>query len=129
MSGLRFVIRPESFCIHRLSPDREVNLDRLSGVSWFSMTRTNDELSVIAPDDIYLGPGERQTGWSCLQVGDILDFAVAGVIAGISRILADANVSMFTVSTYNTDYILVRTSDVDAAVRALTAAGHVVIPG
>ncbi len=129
MSGLRFVIRPESFCIHRLSPDREVNLDRLSGVSWFSMTRTNDELSVIAPDDIYLGPGERQTGWSCLQVGDILDFAVVGVIAGISRILADANVSMFTVSTYNTDYILVRTSDVDAAVRALTAAGHVVIPG
>lgn len=129
MSGLRFVIRPESFCIHRLSPDREVNLDRLSGVSWFSMTRTNDELSVIAPDDIYLGPGERQTGWSCLQVGDILDFAVMGVIAGVSRILADANVSMFTVSTYNTDYILVRTSDVDAAVRALTAAGHVVIPG
>ena len=129
MSGLRFVLRPESFCIHRLSPDREVDLNRLSDVSWYSMTRTNDELSVIAPDDIYLGPGERQIGWSCLQIGDILDFAVVGVIAGISKILAEANVSIFTVSTYNTDYILVRTSDIDTAIRALTAAGHVVIPG
>ena len=129
MSGLRFVIRPESFCIHRLPPDREVNFERLRAVCWYSMTRTNDELSVIVPDHIDLGPGERQAGWSCLQIGDILDFAVVGVIAGISRILADANVSVFTVSTYNTDYILVRTSEVDTAARALNAAGHVVIRG
>jgi uncharacterized protein len=126
MSGLRFVIRPESFCIQRLPPDRKVNFERLSAVCWYSMTRTNDELSVIVPDHVDLGPGERQTGWSCLQIGDILDFTVVGVMAGISRILADANVSIFTVSTYNTDYILVRTSEVDTAVRALTAAGHVV---
>jgi len=129
MSGLRFVLRPESFCIHRLPPDRQLNLDRLSAVSWYSMTRTDDELSVIAPDDIDLGPGERQAGWSCLQIADVLDFALVGVIAGISSVLADANVSIFTVSTYNTDYILVRTSDVDTAVRALTAAGHVVAAG
>jgi hypothetical protein len=127
--GLKFVLRPESFCIHRLPPDRQVGLDRFSGVPWFSMTRTNDELSVIAPAAIDLGPGDRQPGWSCLQIADVLDFAMVGVIAGVSRVLADANVSIFTVSTYNTDYILIRTGDVDTAVRALTAAGHVVAAG
>lgn len=129
MAGLRFVLRPESFCIHRLPPDRQLSLDRFSAASWYSVTRTNDELSVIAPDDIDLGPGDRQSGWSCLEIADILDFATVGVIAGISRVLADATVSIFTVSTYNTDYILIRTSDVDTAVRALTAAGHFVNRG
>lgn len=126
MSGLTFVLRPESFCIYRLPPDRPVNLDRFGSVSWYSLTRTDDELSVIAPADVDLGPGDREPGWSCLQIGDILDFGTVGVLAGVSRILADANVSIFTVSTYNTDYILVRTSDVDTAIRALKAAGHVV---
>lgn len=129
MSGLTFVLRPESFCIHRLPPDRQVNLDRFGAVSWYSVTRTDDELSVIAPADVDLGPGDRQPGWSCLQIGDILDFGKVGVLAGISRILAEAKVSILTVSTYNTDYILVRTSDVDTAIRALEAAGHIVMAG
>ena len=126
MSGLTFVLRPESFCIHRLPPDRQVNLDRFGAVSWYSVTRTNDELSVIAPAEVDVGPGDRQPGWSCLQIGAILDFGKVGVLAGISRILAEAKVSILTVSTYNTDYILVRTSDVETAIRALAAAGHVV---
>ena len=129
MSGLTFVLRPEFFCIHRLPPDRHVDLDRFGAASWYSMTRTDDELSVIAPDDVDLGPGDRQAGWSCLQIAGILDFAMVGVIAGISRVLAEANVGIFTISTYNTDYILVRTVDLETAVPALTAAGHVVTAG
>ena len=129
MEKLRFVLRPESFCIHRLPPGRRLDFDRLSGASWFSVTRTNDELSVIAPADVDPGPGDRQPGWSCLQIEEILDFSMVGVIAGISRVLADAQVSILTVSTYNTDYILVKTTDVDTALGALTAAGHVVTTG
>lgn len=126
MSGLRFVLRPESFCVHRLPPDRRVDIERLRSASWYSVTKTGEEISVIAPDDIDPGPGDRQPGWSCLQIAGTLDFAAIGVLAGISRVLAEANVSILTVSTYNTDYILVRTGDVDTAVRALGAAGHVV---
>jgi hypothetical protein len=124
MPGLRFLLRPESFCIHRLPPDRK--LDCLGAASWYSVTRTNDELSVVAPVDIDPGPGDRQPGWSCLQIADILEFEMVGVIAGISRVLAEADVSIFTVSTYNTDHVFVRTGDVETAVRALRTAGHVV---
>lgn len=126
MSGLRFVRRPESFCIHRLPRDRTIDLGRFAAAAWYSMTRTDDELSVVAPDDVDLGPGDRQAGWSCLQIDQILDMATVGVLAGISKLLADANVSIFAVSTYNTDYILVKTTDLETAVRALAAAGHAV---
>lgn len=134
MSGLRFVRRPESFSIHRLPPDRRIDLDRFGAASWYSVTRTDDELSVVAPDHIDVDPGEpgagdRQRGWSCLQIDQILDFAMVGVIAGISKLLADANISIFAISTYNTDYILVKTADLEQAVRALSAAGHAVVTG
>jgi hypothetical protein len=124
MSGLRFVLRPEAFCIHRLPPDRPVDAARFGAASWYSVTRTDDELSVVAPADIDLGPGDREAGWSCLQIAGKLDFEMVGVIAGISRALAEANVSIFAISTYNTDYFLVKTADLETAVRALTAAGH-----
>ena len=129
MSRFRFVLRPESFCIHRLPPGRTLALDAFAAASWYSVTRTNDEVSVILPVDIDPGPGDRQPGWSCLQIADTLDFGMVGVIAGVSRVLAEANVSIFTVSTYNTDHIFIRTDDVETAVRALGAAGHVVTSG
>ena len=134
MSGLRFVRRPESFCIHRLPRDRHIDLGHFGAASWYSITRTDDELSVVAPDNVDfdpgdLGPGDRQPGWSCLQIAGMLDFAMVGVIAGISKLLADAKISIFAVSTYNTDYILVKTADIEKAVRALAAAGHAVVTG
>jgi uncharacterized protein len=129
VAGLRFIVRPESFCIHRLPSDSGFDLGCLDAATWYSVTRTVDELSVVAPEGIDLGPGDRQPGWSCLQIGAILDFSLVGVLAGISRVLAEANVSIFTISTYNTDYILVRRADLDTAVGALTAAGHVVERG
>ena len=129
MPRLRLVLRPESFCIHRLPPGRKFSLDAFGAASWYSVTRTNDELSVIAPEGIDPGPGDRQPGWSCLQIADTLDFGMVGVIAGISRVLAEASISIFTVSTYNTDHVFVRTGDVESAVRALTATGHRVTMG
>jgi uncharacterized protein len=126
MSGLRFVVRPESFCIYQLPRDHPLDFARLSTASWYSVTRTDDELSVVAPDDMDSGPGERQGGWSCLQIAATLDLALGGVIADISRALAEAKVSIFTVSTYNTDYVLVKTADLEAAISALRHAGHVV---
>jgi hypothetical protein len=59
-------------------------------------------------------------------VAGTLDLSLVGVLAGIARALADANVSLCAVSTYDTDYFLVRRGDVETAVHALEAAGHVV---
>jgi hypothetical protein len=124
ITGLRLLLLAESFTIHRLSPDAPVNFDQLRSATWYSVTRTAEELSIVAPQDIDPGPGECEPGWSCLRIAGKLEFTLVGVIAELARILADAGVSIFTVSTYDTDYILLKSLDMSTAIRALTEGGH-----
>ena len=76
-----------------------------------SITRTGDELPVVAPEHADPGPGDRQPGWCCLELERILDLSTIGVLAGISKLLADAKVSIFAISTYNTDHMRVRAGE------------------
>ena len=127
MSALDFVLRPETFAIARLPAHARLP-PALFDCAWYSVTRCDGELSVVGPQAVDLG-GECEPGWSCLQVAGTLDFSLVGVIAGIARLLADADVSVFVVSTYATDHVLVRTRDVETAIRALTKGGHRVTRG
>ena len=125
-AGLHFRLRPETFCIYRLPPDQWLDPARLAAAAWYSLTRTEDELSVVVPAGIGIDAADRQPGWRCLQIAGVLDFSTVGILAGISRLLAGSGVSIFAVSSYNTDHILVRAEATETALRALTAAGHTV---
>jgi hypothetical protein len=127
--GRSFTLLPERFCIQRLPVDAPLDLGRLGHASWWSITRTRDELSVVAPEDLELGATEREPGWSCLKLEGPLDLGMVGVLAGISRVLADAGVSLFCVSTFDTDYILVRSLELERALLALRAGGALVKEG
>jgi hypothetical protein len=126
MSEFTFVVRPESFCIRRIPLHWPLDLRRL-GADWYSLTRNGEELSLVAPEHIDIDAGECQRGWSCLTIQAILDFGMIGVLAAVSRLLAEANVSIFVISSYDTDHILLRTGDLENAVKALTSAGHCVV--
>ncbi len=84
---------------------------------------------MVAPEGVDLGAAEREPGWSCLKLEGPLDLGMVGVLAGISRVLADAGVSIFSVSTFDTDYVLVRSADLERALTALRAAGALVKGG
>jgi hypothetical protein len=91
---------------------------------FFSVTRTPAELSAVC-DVATLPSGVTSEGpWSMLAVRGPLDFNITGVLAGLASPLATAGISIFAVSTYDTDYVLVRHDDLDRAVRALREAGH-----
>jgi len=124
--NLTFTLARETFSIWRLSPDQPIEWAKLNEASWYSVTRTAEETSVVAPATIDLGRGDRQEGWSCLKIEGPLAFGLVGIIAGVAGTLAAAKISIFLVSTYDTDYFLVKASDVDGAVDVLEAAGHVV---
>lgn len=82
------------------------------------------ELSAVCAFDL-VPPGTQCEGpWRILAVRGPLDFALTGVMASLATPLADAGVSLFAVSTHDTDYLLVRAADLDRAVAALRAAGH-----
>ncbi len=126
MISLTFTLGRETFSIWRLSPDQSVDWAKLTGAAWYSVTHTAEEISIVAPATMDLGRGDRQEGWSCLSIEGPLAFDLVGIIAGVAGTLAAAKISIFAVSTYDTDYFFVKENDVDSAVGALEAAGHVV---
>lgn len=91
-----------------------------------SVTRTPEEVSVVAPDDA-IDPAafeKCQPGWRAFGVAGPLDFAMTGVMAELSQTLAAAGISLFAISTYDTDYILVRARHARQAAQAWRASGH-----
>lgn len=89
-----------------------------------SATRTPDELSIIVADSRAPKDAKCERGWRLFRVQGSLDFNQVGIIAGLSGALADAGVSIFALSTYDTDYVMVKQADLERAVAALRKAGY-----
>ncbi len=80
-----------------------------------------------ATDKVPADTIEREDGWKAFKIEGVLDFSLVGILAKIAQLLADADISIFAVSTYNTDYILVKTEKQAAASAILTTNGYVVV--
>jgi uncharacterized protein len=91
---------------------------------FWSVTRTDDELSVICVDDAVPEGAVVQRGWRALQFVGPLDFALTGVAAALTAPLAEAQISVLPIATYDTDYLFVRDETLSRAVEALEDAGH-----
>jgi hypothetical protein len=116
---------PERFVITRLAPAAGVPPLPLGG-ALLSLTITPDEISVVCVEEAAPEGGDTSPGWRALRVAGELDFALIGILARLSDTLARAQVSVFALSTYTTDYLLVREGQIEQAVAALRAAGHTV---
>ncbi|WP_199229381.1 ACT domain-containing protein [Azospirillum sp. TSO22-1] len=90
-----------------------------------SVTRTADELSVVCADARVPEDAKAERGWRAFRVEGPLDFALTGIMARLSGALADANIPLFALSTYDTDYVLVRAADAERAADALGAVAAV----
>jgi hypothetical protein len=102
-----------------------------SGTSFYSVTRTDAELSVVCVEDAApSGDDVRvEPDWRALEVAGPLDFGMVGVMAALTAPLADVDVSVFVISTYDTDYVLVHAAALERAIEALREAGHQVHAG
>jgi hypothetical protein len=92
----------------------------------FSVTRTPDELSVFCREGAVPDAVRHEGGWRCLQVVGPIPFAEVGVLASLAMPLANAGVSIFALSTFDTDYLLVKQDLLQKALAALRGAGHVI---
>ncbi len=94
------------------------------GGAFYSVTRTPGETSVVcAPDSAPPGATCRAP-WRALRVAGPLDFALIGILAELTAVLAAARISVFALSTFDTDYLLVAADQAEPAAAALRAAGH-----
>ena len=125
---LTLTLNAETYAICRLGPNEPVP-EWAFGGSLGSVTRTGDELSVVChergiPDDV-----QREGKWRCLKVASPLDLSLTGILASLVVPLGEARISVFALSTYDTDYLLVKSDTLEQAVGVLRAAGHEVLLG
>ena len=113
---------PTTLAICRPDPDAPIP-DWVSG-DFVSITRTPDELSVVCDQQKVPQTVRAEHGWRCLKVAGPLGFSMVGVIAGLTTVLAEANISVFVVSSFDTDFVMVREADVEKAMEMLRDAGH-----
>jgi uncharacterized protein len=120
---LELSLLPGRFAVSKLAPDAHLPAWAARG-SFYSATRTGDELSIIV-EEAHVPPGtQSQSGWRVLRVHGPFVLSEVGVLASLTMPLADARVSVFVVSTFDTDYLLVTEEQLASAIVALGLAGH-----
>ena len=111
------------FSVYRFDAAATIPEAALSCEGFLSVTRTDRELSVVCGTGTLHQAKAEEEGWTLWKVQGPLDFGMTGVLSSITVPLAAAGVSIFALSTYDTDYILWKMDKAAAAVRALRAAG------
>ncbi len=125
MQSLSLLTHPDRLAICSLPADAPLPAWALTG-RFFSVTRTPRELSVVCGEADVPASVPHAGPWLALEVEGVLDFTLTGILAGLSTPLAEAGISLFALSTYRTDYILVPAQKCTRAQEVLRRAGHAV---
>lgn len=122
--GLKIEVLARDFTVCKVADYSGADLaDRFCFVG-----KTDEENSLVCETSrVPSNTTERTDGWRALRIAGTLDFSLVGILAELSAVLARRNIGIFAVSTYNTDYILLKKDRLDDAVRALEAAGYTVV--
>lgn len=120
---MRLQIIEGKFSVCKVENLRAVNFN----VPWLFVGKTDAEISVVClTADVPHATLAREDGWRALRVAEPMNFGLTGVLAGISTVLAQAGISIFAVSTFDTDYILIKGENLGLAQSALEAGGYTI---
>jgi len=114
---------PGRFAVCRLPPEAPLP-EELQAQALVSSTRTAEELSIVCREELAPPAARRENGWRCLRLRGPVVFSLVGVVASLTVPLAAAGVSVFVLSTFDTDYLLVKEAQLERAAAALASAGH-----
>ena len=124
MKKLTLNVHKENYGICKLHKEAPVP-EWVEGI-FTSITRTANELSIICLEEKIPKEIKCEKGWRVIEIVGQLEFSLVGVLASLLTPLADAGISVFALSTFNTDYLLIKEKDIDATVKILEASGHIV---
>lgn len=118
-------VLPQEFTIHSLEADDPIPSTVLASPLFF-LGKTEDELSIVVPSSVKVPSLECDPQWRALELLGPLHLSMVGIMAKIGEVLANAKVSIFVVSTFETDFFLVKSNKLDDAINALRANGYMV---
>lgn len=115
---------PYELTVCKVADTSDINMD----VDICFVGKTDEELSLVCKtEDAPAETLDRDDGWRGFRIEGVLDFSLIGILSKMSSILAENKIGIFAVSTYNTDYILVKTENFERAMQVLTAEGYEVM--
>ena len=123
MMTLKLRVMPGLFAVSRLAPDSELPQWAMSG-AFRSVSWAQGELSIVCEESQVPKDVKSERGWRGLMVEGPLDFKLTGILLKIAQPLAQAGISIFAISTFDTDYVLVKDESLSEAKKALAACGH-----
>ena len=122
-TNLTLSLLPDNYSICRLGPAADIPPWAQAG-NFFSITRTEEELSLVCSQEVVPDGVLCEKGWRCIMVVGPLDFSLTGILASLTASLTEVGISVFAISTFDTDYLLVKADNLKRAVLKLQEAGH-----
>ena len=114
---MQYIILAPEFAVCKIKDIKEVDFSR----AFVFLSKTNEEISLVCEADcVPAGVISIEKGWRAFRVAGVLDFGLVGIIAKITAVLAEAGISVFVVSTFDTDYVLLKSQDFDRGLGLLT---------
>ncbi|KAI8086730.1 ACT domain-containing protein [Halteromyces radiatus] len=129
---ISLLILPDLFTLYQLPKKHLINMQEVLEWPWYTISKTKDELSLLLPSQInpsFLqdNVAKVEENWRALQVDAQMDFGLVGILASIINPLRDNGIPIFCISTFNTDYVLVKQDSFENAIGVLTAAPGIVV--
>ncbi len=125
---MNLVLLSQPLAVCRLSPQQDIPAWVLQQRSLLSITYTHDELSIVCPASSVPAETQSEKYWQAIKVQGPLDFSLTGILSTLAAPLAMEHIPIFVISTFDTDYILVKEQDVEHARTVLEEHGHIFIP-
>jgi len=126
---MKLLLQEERFSISQLPAEAAIPRWAAQAPGLVATVRTREELSIVCREDVVPLDVRQERNWCAFMVEGPLDFGLTGVVSSVANPLAEAGISIFAISTFHTDYVLVKEDKLAAALDALRAAGHLIGSG
>ncbi|GLX85600.1 amino acid-binding protein [Thalassotalea loyana] len=126
MSKLTLRLTSDVMAIHSLPANSKIPEQVLDAPLYF-LAKTHQEVSIVVPSNVHVDSDDVEDDWRMFEVIGPLAFSLTGILSNISTVLANEKISIFAISTFDTDHILVKSNKIDQAKTALLANGYEII--
>lgn len=122
---LNLKLLPNEYSVFQLDSLQQLMSQQLPA-NFYNITKTDDEISLVCESSYEIQSLQREDGWRILKIDQQLEFDQVGIIARIANILKQAQISIFVISTFNTDFVMVKQFTLEKTKFELTQAGYVI---
>jgi hypothetical protein len=124
MNKLTLTLLSEKLAVCKLAPGKSIPAWATKG-KFFSVTKTLDELSIVCDENLIPPKTKAEKNWRAFKLEGPFDFSLTGILSSVLSPLAEAGISIFALSTYDTDYILIKADKLEQAVPVLNTSFNV----